>query len=188
MSKYKFGDTFIKNNQAYIVLDYKDKTYHLQTRCGKLVVRSVDKLDEMVEQRKFVFCAGLCDLKYITAKDLNIGDMIVGRHIGNYSYISKRRIGVVFGKRTIRRSRCYPRGEQLIKIQWLDTQSIETYQFAYLDQFFNKYPFSKYKNPNFSWKHIPAIKQIKNRCVCLTLARFHLVCYSVASPREITRQ
>ena len=140
MSKYKFGDTFIKNKRAFIVVDYKDKVYHLQTNGGSLVSRSVDELDDLVNELEYNFIPGMCDPKFITANDFHIGDMIIGRQNGkNDWYINKKRVGIVLGK-SVRRPSCFSdKKRYFIKIMWSDNSEIETINFSYIDRFFNKY-------------------------------------------------
>jgi hypothetical protein len=158
MSKYKFGDTFIKDNKAYIVLDCKDKTYYLQTRGGTLVTRSKDELNDLIQRLEYTFYPGLCDPKFITANDFHIGDMIIGRQSGKEDwYNHKKRVGIVIGKSVKRPSWFSNKKRYFIKIMWSDNSEIESINFGYIDKFFNKYncdtTFHK-----FCWKLVPVVK------------------------------
>lgn len=159
MSKYKFGDTFIKENKAYIVLDYKDKIYYLQTRAGTLINRSVDELDDLVERLEYTYYPGFCDPKFIVAGDFHIGDMVVGRKDGVESRFShKKRVGIVIGK-SVRQSAWYDKQRQhYIKIMWSDNGQIEKYNFTkQLFCLFNKYHWDTTFH-KFRWKLLPLIK------------------------------
>ena len=158
MSKYKFGDTFIKNKRAFIVVDYKDKVYHLQMNGGTLVSRSVDELDDMVNKLEYNFIPGMCDPKFVEGKDFHVGDMIVGRHYAKEGwYNHKKRVGIVIGNS---KRKPYPWASKKynnIKIMWSDTGEIE--MIKYTDAFF--YLFNKAVKPSiygFSWKLIPVVK------------------------------
>lgn len=158
MSKYKFGDTFIKNKRAFIVVDYKDKVYHLQTNGGSLVSRSVDELDDLVNELEYTLVPAMCNPKFIGPNDFHIGDMIVGRQRGkNDWYNNKKRVGIVLGKSVRRPSWFSDKKRYFIKIMWSDNSEIESINFSYIDRYFNNYCFydcSKYNR----WKLIPVVK------------------------------
>jgi len=159
MSKYKFGDTFIKKNKAYIVLDYKDKIYYLQTRAGTLISRSVDELDDLVERLEYTYYPGLCDPKFITAGDFHIGDMVIGRKEGvETRYSNKKRVGIVIGK-SVRRCAWFDKQtNHYIKIMWSDNGQVEKYSFTKeLFYLFNKY-YSNTTFHKFRWKLLPVVK------------------------------
>jgi len=158
MSKYKFGDTFIKNKRAFIVVDYKDKVYHLQTNVGSVVTRSRDELDDLVNRLEYNFIPAICDPKFIEGKDFHVGDMIVGRKQNQYGvYGRKKRVGIVIGNS---KRKPYPWASKKynnIKIMWSDNGEIEVIR--YTDVFF--YLFNKAVEPSiygFSWKLIPVVK------------------------------
>ena len=158
MSKYKFGDTFIKNKRAFIVVDYKDKVYHLQTNGGSLVSRSVDELDDLVNELEYNFIPGMCDPKFITANDFHVGDMIIGRGRGKECwYNKKKRVGIVIGKNVRRASWVCMKKRYFIKIMWSDNSEIENINFSYIDSYFNKHYSDKYFNYH-RWKLVPIVK------------------------------
>lgn len=158
MSKYKFGDTFIKENKAFIVLDCKDKTYYLQTRGGTLVTRSVDELNDLIQRLEYTFYPGLCDPKFITANDFHVGDMIIGRGRGKECwYNKKKRVGIVIGKNVRRASWVCMKKRYFIKIMWSDNSEIENINFSYVDSYFNKHYSDKYFNYH-RWKLVPIVK------------------------------
>jgi len=169
MSKYNFGDTFIKNNRVYIVVGEegkrKDKFYYLQTRTGKLLTRSQNELDDLVERLGYSYTSKLCDPKFVCSRDLKIGDMIIGRRVkeNGWGYSSKKRAGIIISK-TSKKMRWNRKYDQLIKIMWADTGKIEKWFFRELFYYFNK----KYNNDYFhleSWKHVPAVKTKKEKPV-----------------------
>lgn len=158
MSKYKFGDTFIKNKRAFIVVDYKDKVYHLQTNGGSLVSRSVDELDDMVNKLEYKLFSGMCDPKFIQGSDFHVGDMIIGRQPAKEGwYNHKKRVGIVIGNS---KRKPYPWASKKynnIKIMWSDTGEIQTIQYCndYFDLFNKKTKICIY---GFPWKLIPVVK------------------------------
>jgi hypothetical protein len=162
MSKYNFGDTFIKNNRVYIVVGEegkrKDKFYYVQTRSGKLLTRSEKGLDDLVEKLNYEYQPSLCDPKFITARDLKIGDMIVGRCKSptGYGYIAKKRAGIVVGKSGSKN--WSGKNDRIIKIMWADTGQVEKLFFNYvLFRKFNKCIGNAVWN-KFRWKHVPVVK------------------------------
>jgi hypothetical protein len=163
MSNYDFGDTFINNNQAFIVIAEEGKRnskfYYLQTRTGKLLTRSQNELDDLVDRLGYKCHQGLCNPKFIYAKDINIGDMIIGRDM-KHRHDNKRRIGVVIGKKR-RRSNHYfldLKSDTEIRIMWSDNGHIQPVLFEHelcynLNKRSCNNEFSRYH-----WKHIPAVK------------------------------
>lgn len=158
MSKYKFGDTFIKNKRSFIVVDYKDKVYHLQTNGGSLVSRSVDELDDLVNRLDYQFIPQLCNPKFILGSDFHIGDMIIGRqHAVEGWYNHKKRVGIVI-KNTKRKPYCWASKKfNHIKIMWSDTGEVETikYDSVYFDLFNKAGRSFMYGLP---WKLVPVVK------------------------------
>jgi hypothetical protein len=169
MSKYNFGDTFIKNNRAYIVVGEegkrKDKFYYVQTRSGKILTRSQDELDDLVGRLEYKYEPGFCDPKFIYGRDIKPGDMIVGRcwNKSGWGYSNKKRAGIVISKKS---SKDWAgRYDQVIKIMWTDGGETKDYHFR-SDLFyrFNK----KWSNNNFHreyWTHLPAVKTKKEKPV-----------------------
>jgi hypothetical protein len=171
MSNYNFGDTFIKNNRAYIVVGKegkrKDKFYYVQTRSGKLLTRSQVELDDLVERLEYKYEPGLCNPKFVCARDIKPGDMIVGRcfNKSGWGYSNKKRAGIVISKRTRRDFYWSGKHEQVIKIMWTDGGETRDYNFrSELFYYFNK----KWNNNNFHreyWTHIPVLKTKKEKPV-----------------------
>jgi hypothetical protein len=169
MSNYNFGDTFIKNNRAYIVVGKegkrKDKFYYVQTRSGKLTTLSQDELDDLVERLDYKYEPGLCDPKLVYQKDIKPGDMIVGRcfNKSGWGYSNKKRAGIVISKKSSKdwAGRC----DSVIKIMWTDGGETNDYRFrSELFYRFNK----KWNNNNFHreyWTHLPAVKTKKEKSV-----------------------
>ena len=159
MSKYKFGDTFIKNKRAFIVVDYKDKVYHLQMNGGTLVSRSVDELDDLVNKLEYKLFPGMCDLKFIEGKDFHVGDMIIGRQRGKEGwYNSKKRVGIVI-KNTKRKPYYWAcKKFNHIKVIWSDTGEREVIQYTNtFFELFNKTTYNRHSN-RIRWKLIPVVK------------------------------
>ena len=169
MSNYNFGDTFIKNNRAYIVVGKEgkrnDKFYYVQTGCGKLLTRSQDELDDLVGRLEYKYEPGFCDPKFVYGRDIRPGDMIVGRcwNKSGWGYSSKKRAGIVISKTP---SRDWAgRYDPVIKIMWTDGGETRDYRFGTeLFYYFNK----KWNNNNFHreyWTHIPVLKTKKEKLV-----------------------
>jgi hypothetical protein len=158
MSKYKFGDTFIKEDKAVIVIDYSDKTYYLQTKAGNLITRSQDELDDMVNKLDYQLVPQLCNPKFISHTDFHIGDMVIGRKENKYGgYGIKKRVGIVIGK-TVRRSIWFRKERtHYIRIMWSDTGERETFNFNNLYSRFNKYWYANDYHMS-CWKLIPVVK------------------------------
>ena len=158
MSKYKFGDTFIKNKRAFIVVDYKDKVYHLQTNGCSVVTRSRDELDDLVNRLDYTFIAGMCNPKFIEGSHFHPGDMIIGRQPAVQGwYNHKKRVGIVI--KNTRRKPYYWANKKYnyIKVIWSDTGQRETLRYDFeMFKLFNK-SYDKQCN-RILWKLIPVVK------------------------------
>jgi hypothetical protein len=155
MSKYKFGDTFIKNKRAFIVVDYKDKVYHLQTNGGSLVSRSVDELDDLVKCLDYTL---MCNPKFIEGCDFHPGDMIIGRQPAVEGwYNHKKRIGIVIKNTKRKPYHWATKKYNHIKVIWSDNGQVEVIQFTntFFD-LFNKT--SKTFLYGFPWKLLKVVK------------------------------
>lgn len=157
--KYKFGDTLIKNNRAYIVLgeggvgEYHQ--YYLQTRSGTLLIRGKKELDNLINKRGYKLYKSHCNPVYPDIKDFNIGDLVIGRRwdyeLGKYT----KQTGIVMGIRRKKYGWLHGYTKQL-RMLWSNGEHEDCF-WPSIDCHFVAYswrPITRY----YRWKHIPVVK------------------------------
>ena len=163
--KYNFGDTFIKNNRAYIVVGEgavgKEQHYYLQTRSGTISTRSKDQIDNLLNKRGYKLYKNYCNPIYPVLRDFKIGDLIVGKRWNEEALKYTKQTGVVIN---IRRKKLWKGYTKELKILWSDGQQKE-HMWTQIEYHFILFAWRKYTGPFYRWKHIPVVKTKKEKPV-----------------------
>ena len=157
--KYKFGDTLIKNNRAYIIVGDgaigKDKFYYLQSRSGSLAIKNKEQIDNLIK-RGYEYYKGHCNLTYPVARDFKIGDLIVGRRQNEETGKYEKQTGIIISIRSRKRYWHDKKANKMFVIAWSNGEHKEHYWTSIEPRFV---PLVWHKMSTYhKWKHLPVVK------------------------------
>ena len=157
--KYKFGDTLIKNNRAYIIVGDgaigKEKFYYLQSRSGSLAIKNKEQIDNLIK-RGYEYYKGHCNLTYPVARDFKIGDLIVGRRHNEVTGKYEKQSGIILSIRRRKRWWYDKKTNKVFVIAWSNGEHKDHFwsQIEYLFVPHRWHRISTYHK----WKHLPVVK------------------------------
>lgn len=157
--KYKFGDTLIKNNRAYIIIGDgavgEEQHYYLQSRSGTLAIKNKDQIDKLIK-RGYELHKDHCNLTYPVARDFKVGDLIVGRRQNEETGKYEKQTGIIISIRRRKRWWHDKKTTKVFMIAWSSGEHIQHY-WTQIEHYF--VPFVWHNMTTYrKWKHLPVVK------------------------------
>ena len=157
--KYKFGDTLIKNNRAYIIVGDgaigKEKFYYLQSRSGTLAIKNKDQIDNLIK-RGYEYYKGHCNLTYPVARDFKVGDLIVGRRQNEETGKYEKQTGIIISIRSRKRYWHDKKANKMFVIAWSNGEHKDHF-WSDIEHRFVPICWNKLTTYH-KWKHLPVVK------------------------------
>lgn len=158
--KYKFGDTLIKNNRAYIIVGDgaigEHQFYYLQTRSGSLVLRSEQQLNRLIVKLGYELHLQLCNPKYPSMNDFRIGDLIVGRRQNEETGKYEKQSGIILNIRRRKRWWYDKKSTKVFVIAWSNGEHKDHF-WPQIEYHFVPLVWHKVSTYH-KWKHLPIVK------------------------------